>query len=138
MPQPLGEIPDMARLLGELLAQVPAGRVTTYGQLAEALGNRIAARWVGHFAMHHDHQAGCPCHRVVRIGGQLGQYIAGGEDAKARRLAEDGIEVHLGCVDLARYGFDRFVGPRPLDELRRIQESCWPKCRSGRAGESPS
>ena len=122
MSQPFGEIPDMARLLGDLLAQVPAGRVTTYGQLAEALGNRIAARWVGHFAMHHDHPAGCPCHRVVRAGGQLGQYIAGGEDAKARRLAEEGVEVHLGGVDLDRYGFDRFIGPRPLDELRRIQE----------------
>lgn len=118
----LGEIPDMPRLLGELLAQVPAGRVTTYGQLAEALGNRIAARWVGHFGMHHDHRAGCPCHRVVRTGGQLGQYIAGGEDAKARRLAEDGVEVHLGQVDLVRYGFDRFVGPRPLERLRRVQE----------------
>ncbi|MBN2476561.1 MAG: endonuclease V [Pirellulales bacterium] len=116
------EIPDLAMRLRELTAQVPAGCVTTCGALAEALGNRIAARWVGHVMLHHDHQQQCPCHRVVRAGGQLGQYIDGGERAKRQRLAEEGVAVHQGVVDLDRYGFDRFVSDRPLQRLRRVQE----------------
>lgn len=91
--------------------------------LAEALGNPVAARWVGHFTLHHDHSAGCVCHRVVRAGGQLGSYIDGGEAAKARRLADEGVGLDHGLVDLARYGFDGFVSDRPLDRLRRVQES---------------
>ena len=43
----LGEIPDLNQCLRNLIAQVPPGRVTTYGRLAEALGSRMAARWVG-------------------------------------------------------------------------------------------
>ena len=116
------DIPDLARRLRELLAQVPAGRVATCGTLAEALGNRIAARWVGHFTLHHDHAAECPCHRVVRAGGQLGPYIDGGEKAKARRLRGEGIRLRQGLVDLPRYGFDDFTGDRPLERLRRVQE----------------
>ena len=123
MTEPFCKIPDLACRLRRLIAQVPAGRVTTYGALADALGNRIAARWVGHFALHHDHHAGCPCHRLVRAGGGLGQYIDGAEQAKARRLADEGVEVRRAAVDLKRYGFDRFVSDRPLEKLRQMQQS---------------
>ncbi|NQU21039.1 MAG: endonuclease V [Candidatus Nealsonbacteria bacterium] len=118
----LGEIPDLSRCLRDLIAQVPAGRVTTYGRLAEALGNRIAARWVGHFAMNHAHTPTCPCHRIVRADGRLGLFIAGDERAKARRLAREGVIAEQGAVDLTRYGFDDFVGNRPLQRLERIQQ----------------
>ena len=115
-------LPDLERCLRELLAQVPAGRVTTCGALAEALGNRIAARWVGHFALHHRHDAGCTCHRVVRVGGELGGYVAGSHAAKAKRLAEEGVELSGGRVDLERFGFEQFSSDRPLEKLRLIQE----------------
>jgi len=120
--QPFGDIPDLARLLCALFAQVPRGRVTTYGELADALGNRIAARWVGRFAMHHDHRQDCPCHRVVRADGQLGRYIDGGERRKAARLKNEGIKLRQGSVDLDRYAWNRFVTQRPLDRLTREQE----------------
>ena len=42
-----------------VIAQVPRGRVTTPGALAAALGNPIAARWIGHYLLHHDHDANC-------------------------------------------------------------------------------
>ena len=116
------KIPDLQLLLRDLLAQVPRGRVTTYGTLADALGNRIAARWVGHFALHHDHTADCVCHRVVRADGQLGQYIDGSERAKARRLVEEGVVVRDAAVELSRYLFDRFVCDRPLQRLREVQQ----------------
>jgi len=122
MTEPFRDLPDLPGELRALLDQVPPGRVTTYGGLAEWLGNRIAARWVGHFMLHHEHTAACPCHRVVRAGGQIGEYIAGGPAAKAERLAAEGVDVRRGSVDLARLGFDRFRSDRPLEQLARVQE----------------
>lgn len=110
----------MAWHLRQLLGQVPKGRVTTYGALAAALGDPVAARWVGHFLLHHDHDGKCPCYRVVRSDGQLGQYV-GGADAKAGRLAGEGIDVS-GVVDVGRHGFTGFAGDRPLERLRQWQE----------------
>jgi deoxyribonuclease V len=117
------ELPDLKGTLRDLLRQIPRGRVTTYGALADALGNRIAARWVGQFLLDHEHGAKCPCHRVVRVDGSLGEYIAGGAAAKAKRLTDDKVEVQKGTVDLASHGFDGFKSDRPLERLRQIQEA---------------
>ncbi len=122
MPDPFRNLPDLPGELESLLAQIPRGRVTTYGGLADALGNRIAARWVGHFMLHHEHSDACPCHRVLRADGQLGEYLAGGPRAKAKRLEAEGVEVRAGSVDLARFGFDRFASDRPLERLRQVQD----------------
>lgn len=120
---PICKIPDLASRLHALIAQVPAGRVTTCGALAEALGSPVAARWVGQFMLEHDHAAGCPCHRVVRAEGKIGPYIDGGIEVKVRRLAVEGIDVQGDTVDLTRYGFEALVSDRPLEELRRVQEA---------------
>jgi len=116
------ELPDLPRALRELIAQVPAGRVTTCGWLARALGNPVAARWVGHFTLHDELARHCPSHRVVRAGGQLGGLIDADERAKIRRLAEEGVEIRAGVVDLDRFGFDGFRSERPLEQLRHVQE----------------
>ncbi len=123
MPYTAIPIPDMVEELQHLLAQVPAGRVTTYGTLAVALGNRIAARWVGHWMLHHRHSPVCTCHRVLLAGGVLGRYTAGATSAKARLLQQEGIEICDGRVDLDRYGWNEFRGGQPLEALRRIQEA---------------
>ena len=99
---------------------MPRGRVTTPGTLAAALGNPIAARWIGHYLLHHDHDANCTCHRVLRAGGLPGPYPEGG-DEKVRRLRADGVETVAGSVDLERYGFGDFTGDRPLEKLARYQ-----------------
>ena len=122
MSKPFRELPDLPTQLEALLAQIPPGRVATCGTLADALGNRIAARWVGHFLLHHQHGAECPCHRVVRAGGKLGEYIAGGPHAKAERLAAEGLRVVGDRVDLTEYELRRFVSGRPLEKLRHVQE----------------
>lgn len=116
------KLPDMVAALRELLAQVPAGRVTTCGKLAEALGDRVAALWVARWLSGHEHPAECPCHRVVRATGRLGAYVGGDEAAKARRLAAEGVEAAGGLVDLERFVFERLRGPRPLALLRQWQE----------------
>jgi deoxyribonuclease V len=116
------EVPDLALELQRLMAQVPAGKVTTCGALAEALGSEMAARWIGHFLLHHDHPADCACHRVVRAGGALGPYVDGGAEAKRRRLAAEAVAVRREAVDLDHFGFDAFRSDRPLERLRRLQE----------------
>ena len=66
--------PNMPSHLFQLVAQIPRGRVTTYGDLARALGNVMASRWVGQELLNHDHHSNCHCHRVVRANGDLGVY----------------------------------------------------------------
>ncbi len=106
-----------------LVGQVPPGRVSTYGSIAEAMGNPVAARWVGHYLLHHDHPVDCLCHRIVRADGSLGQYVAGATETKARRLEAEGVEVRAGALDLPHYRFDSFRSDRPLKRLTRIQQA---------------
>ncbi len=134
---PFRDLPDLPALLKGCLAQIPRGRVTTCGALADALGNRIAARWVGYFMLHHEHRDDCPCHRVVRAGGVLGPYAAGSPRDKAERLAAEGVTIHGDRVDLDAFGFDGFASDRPLERLRRVQEQLAAKIRLSRRKTIP-
>jgi deoxyribonuclease V len=113
--------PDLAKQLENLLAQVPAGRVTTYGALAEALGNVIAARWVAQYVSQEELRLP-GAHRVIRADGLVGELAGAPAGDKARRLAAEGIEVRQGRADVERLLFDRFRGSRPLAKLARLQE----------------
>jgi deoxyribonuclease V len=120
MPASLPPIPDLPAILRDLIRQVPRGRVTTPGRLAAALGNPVAARWIGHYLLHHDNTAGCPCYRVVRAGGVLGPYPSGDAE-KARRLQSEGVRVTDGRIDGEDYLFDAFECDRPLALLAEYQ-----------------
>ena len=54
----------------DVVAQIPPGRVTTYGHIARALGAARSARMVG-WAMHGAAGTGLPAHRVVNRRGAL-------------------------------------------------------------------
>jgi deoxyribonuclease V len=114
---------DLEAELTALLAQIPRGRVTTYGDLADALGLRSAARWVGEFLRVHAHSADCACHRVVRKGGELGLYVEGREPAeKAERLQAEGVPLYDRRIE----GFEEFVfrdfrSEQPLKRLIDLQ-----------------
>jgi deoxyribonuclease V len=114
---------DLESELTRLLTQIPAGRVTTYGDLADALGLRTAARWVGEFLREHPHSADCACHRVVRKGGELGLYVAGHEPSeKTERLTEDGVPVCDGRIEpFEKFVFCDFRSDRPLSRLIDVQ-----------------
>ena len=120
MPIPFPPIPDLVRALQRLIDQVPRGRVTTPGALAAALGNPIAARWIGHYLLHHDHTADCVCYRVVRAGGALGPYPQGSAE-KIRRLRAEGVATVAGSVDLERFACGDFTSDRPLEKLADYQ-----------------
>ncbi len=85
-----------------LAARVPAGRVTTYRDIANALGSK-GYRAVG-MAMHRNPYAPeVPCHRVVGSDGRLTGFAAGVR-RKRRMLAAEGVKIQQNRIDLARYG----------------------------------
>ncbi len=89
----------------EAVKKIPKGFVATYGQVAEMAGNKKMSRAVGN-ALHKNPDPGSiPCYRVVNSKGELsGEFAFGGEDAQAKLLRADGIEVVNGRVDLSRFG----------------------------------
>jgi methylated-DNA-[protein]-cysteine S-methyltransferase len=81
----------------ELLLNIPAGKVTTYGDLAKALGNPSASRIVGRILGQNPNPIKVPCHRVVMSNGKLGGYAYG--TAKKRGLLEkEGLSFTNGIV----------------------------------------
>ena len=117
------DLPDLPSDLKDLLAQIPCGRVTTYGVLAEALGSEAATRWVGHWMLHHDHSPGCPCHRVVRSNGSVGRYIAEATSDKKAILTAEGVPFENEQVpEIEKEVFRKFRTSYPLVALRTVQE----------------
>ena len=55
----------------DIIRQIPAGKVLTYGQIARLAGFSNYSRWVGKVLSHHPGTAALPCHRVVNSQGRL-------------------------------------------------------------------
>jgi len=70
----------------EALLRVPDGNVTTYGEIAHAIGDPKASRAVGTAVGGNPISYLIPCHRVIRATGELGGY-AWGPDRKKVMLA---------------------------------------------------
>jgi methylated-DNA-[protein]-cysteine S-methyltransferase len=66
----------------EATARIPAGQVTTYGALAERVGNPRASRAVGSAVGSNPVAIVVPCHRVLPAAGGVGNY-GGGPERKA-------------------------------------------------------
>ncbi|MDY6045167.1 MAG: methylated-DNA--[protein]-cysteine S-methyltransferase [Peptoniphilus sp.] len=69
----------------EALLRVPYGEVTTYGDIARAVGRPKAYRAVGGAMRSNKHIIVIPCHRVVPASGGIGNY-GGGVAMKAALL----------------------------------------------------
>ncbi len=74
------------------LLQVPAGKVTTYSELAKAVGLKDGQRIIGKIMNKNPYPVIVPCHRVVKANGEVGGY-AFGEDIKINMLLKEGIEI---------------------------------------------
>lgn len=93
----------------DVVRQIPAGRVASYGQVARLMGEPRRARFVD-FAMHASPgvAGGVPCHRVVFADGRLAPGFAFGGPGEQRRLLEaEGVGfLPDGRVDLKSYGWE--------------------------------
>ncbi len=86
-----------------IVRTVPAGKVTTYGAIAKALGTPDARR-VGQALHANPDNDTTPCHRVVFSDGRLAPgYAFGGPDEQLRKLQLEGVPFNAdGKVDLTR------------------------------------
>lgn len=90
----------------EYLQTIPRGRVVTYGQIAEYLGNKNMSRAVGNILHNNPDPVKYPCYKVVDRNGRLSAHFGfGGVEKQKELLEKDGIEVKDYKVDLSRYGF---------------------------------
>lgn len=83
-----------------VVRQIPQGRVTSYGAIAEYLGSRGSSRMVG-WAMNHAHKAdpGIPAHRVVnRMGVLTGKHHFGSSTMMQQLLENENIHVVNDCI----------------------------------------
>lgn len=80
-----------------LIAQVPVGRVTTYGDLAGLAGHANASRIVGGIA--HTGPIDLPWHRLVNRFGGLASGYHGGREAQEQLLASEGVACTNFIVD---------------------------------------
>src|SRR5262245_13505873 len=87
----------------KLVRRIPRGRVMTYGQIAELLGEGYTARTVG-FVMHASPE-GTPWHRVVNAqGGCSTGNIVLPHDKQQRLLESEGVVFDKrSCCDLQRF-----------------------------------
>ncbi len=83
------------------LLRVPSGTLTTYGRLAEAIGQSKAARAVGSAVGANPISFIVPCHRVILETGALGNY-GGGRIRKRAMVGWELSSVGVGETDRIR------------------------------------
>jgi methylated-DNA-protein-cysteine methyltransferase-like protein len=93
---------EFAERVYEIVAQIPQGKVATYGQIAALCGAAWAAWEVGQIA--HTGPSDLPWQRVVnKKGGLAAGWPDGGRDAHKQALEADGVEVSDDyTVDIGR------------------------------------
>ena len=80
---------EFQRRVWELIDRIPYGRTTTYGEMAQELGDPALAREVGAAVGRNPLSIVVPCHRVVGKDGRLTGY-AGGLERKRFLLELEG------------------------------------------------
>ena len=99
------DVTAFERRVLSIVARIPVGRVTTYGDVARLAGKPRAARAVGNIMRQAD-RPGLPYHRVIAAGGQLGGYTS--LSMKRSLLAAEGLTVTSRRV----VGFARVRWPK--------------------------
>ena len=79
------------------LTEVPQGKVTTYGELAKAVGLKNGQRVIGQIMKKNPYPVIIPCHRVVKSDGKVGGY-AYGDKIKTNMLKKEGLAIKDGKI----------------------------------------
>lgn len=84
-------IEPFANSVYDTILRVAPGETTTYGAIAEELGDKTLSRAVGAALGANPFPIIIPCHRVTAAGGKMGGFTApGGTDTKRRLLDIEG------------------------------------------------
>ena len=93
----------MIKAVFSVVEQIPPGRVTTYGQIAWAIGRPQYARLVGRILSRAEWYGDFPCHRVVNHAGRLAPHYY----EQRRLLTEEGVGfLPNGNVDMKKYQWE--------------------------------
>ncbi len=117
-------VPDLAELVFKATSQIPTGMVSTYGDIARALGDVSASRAVGMILSSNPTPIIVPCHRVVYSDGRAGWYGGSGRGAQRKEelLASEGLVVRKGRLeDFQQCRFSDFDVEPVLEEMREEQ-----------------
>jgi methylated-DNA-protein-cysteine methyltransferase related protein len=91
---------DFYQQVYEVVRQIPAGRVTSYGAIAAFLGSKQSSRMVG-WAMNNSHLQTqyVPAHRVVNRNGLLtGKHHFGTPEAMRELLENEGVVIEEDLI----------------------------------------
>ncbi|EXU76976.1 MULTISPECIES: MGMT family protein [Erwinia] len=102
----MSEQDNFCQRIWQIVAAIPFGRVTTYGEIARLAGSPRAARQVGGVLKRLPRGSKLPWHRVIN---RQGQISLSGDDLQRQRqaLLAEGIEVSAeGKIALSQYRWD--------------------------------
>ena len=88
---------NLSELVYKKLTKVPEGNVTTYSELAKAVGLKNGQRAIGQIMKKNPFPVIIPCHRVVKSDGKVGGY-AYGVKVKTNMLKKEGIQIKDGKI----------------------------------------
>jgi methylated-DNA-[protein]-cysteine S-methyltransferase len=95
----------------DMLLKIPAGKVSTYGDIAKAIGRPNSSRLIGQILHDNPTPVVVPCHRVVRSNGKIGGY-AYGSRKKRKLLEEEGLKFcGSNSTDLEEFQKHRVIWP---------------------------
>ena len=104
--------------------EIPYGEIRPYSWVAREIGRPKAVRAVGSALAGNPITFVIPCHRVVRADGHIGDYGAGGPEAKREVLELEGIDV--GELERTAGAGVRYTGSDSTSIY------CYPSCRHAR------
>lgn len=91
----------------EVVRQIPEGKVTSYGAIAQYLSAKRSSRMVG-WAMNNSHDKDVPAHRVVNRNGVLtGKHHFDGTNLMQQLLENEGLTIKENqIVDFKKHFWD--------------------------------
>ena len=97
---------ELAMLILAVVAQIPYGRVASYGQVARLAGLPQHARLVGRVLQQLDAQSDVPWHRVVNVKGEIRtQFVREGRNLQQVLLEEEGVMVECYRVNMRHFAW---------------------------------
>ena len=114
----------LANQVFEIVGQIPRGRVTSYGDIARALGDARGARQVGWAIAGSPADLDLPFHRVVNRDGFLsGGWAFGHPEVMKQRLVAEGVPfIDEYTVDMKRCRWIPGDDSTPADEVDDLEQ----------------
>ena len=98
-------VKELAPMIFQVIAQIPYGRVASYGQIARLAGIPKHSRLVGYVLKHMDADSSLPWYRVINSQGKisLSKLNDQGQNIQAQLLLAEGIFVIGGKVKMKEF-----------------------------------